>query len=79
MLNSGNIDLTKYATKDWVSLEIVSAVTEGKVNLEGYATEQWVEDKGYITANDSSITEKATKSEVSAITKTISDCVIATN
>ena len=72
---SVNIDLTKYATKDWVSLEIVSAVTEGKVNLEGYATEQWVEDKGYITANDSSITEKATKSEVSAITKTISDLI----
>ena len=72
---SVNIDLTKYATKDWVSLEIVSAVTEGKVNLEGYATERWVEDKGYITANDSSITEKATKSEVSAITKTISDLI----
>ena len=72
---SVNIDLTKYATKDWVSLEIVSAVTEGKVNLDGYATERWVEDKGYITANDSSITEKATKSEVSAITKTISDLI----
>ena len=37
--------LTEYATKAYVSAEIVEAVTEGKVDLTGYATESYVDQK----------------------------------
>ena len=64
---SVNIDLTPYAEKSWVTEYVVSAVTDGKVDLTGYAKESWVENKGYITANDTSITSKASQTDVNTL------------
>ena len=68
---SVNIDLSAYGDKAWVTAEITKAATEGKVDLNGYATEQWVLDKGYITANDESVTNKALQSDVDEISSTL--------
>ena len=64
---SVNIDLSNYATQAYVSEEIAKAMLNGEIDLTGYATEQWVEDKGYITANDESITSKAAATAVTAL------------
>ena len=72
---SVNIDLSRYATQDWVSKEIVDAVTGGQVSLDGYATEEWVEGKGYITANDDAVTSKANKTDVNALSGVVETLV----
>ena len=64
---SVNIDLSPYASTTWVTEYVVSAVTGGKVSLDGYATEAWVGQQGFITANDESVTSKASKTDVNTL------------
>lgn len=40
-----NIDLTDYATRSFVTEQIVSAMTGGEIELTGYAKEEWVKSE----------------------------------
>lgn len=47
---TGNVDLTGYATEDWVNAQ---GFIKEHQSLDGYATESWVEGKNYLTEHQS--------------------------
>jgi hypothetical protein len=65
------VNLEGYATEDWVTEYVVSAVTGGQVSLDGYATENWVNSKNYLTS--SSLSGYAKTSDVNKKQDAISD------
>ena len=71
------VNLEGYATEDWVTEYVVSAVTGGQVSLDGYATENWVNSKNYLTS--SSLNGYAKTSDVNKKQDTISDLATIRN
>jgi hypothetical protein len=50
--SSSSIDLSDYATQEWVTAQIAKISTGGTVDLSSYATKSWVEDQNYLTNVD---------------------------